>query len=228
MADTAQRRVLAIVAHPDDEVLGCGGTLALHADAGDRVVVGIACEGESLRYGPGAANQAASIEAAAGILGAAEVRQLRFPDQRLDTINLVQLITPLEKMIAEVEPQVVYCQFGGDVNRDHQILFQAALVATRPMAESLRAVYAFETASSTDWAYPRSFVPDTWVDITTTLERKIRAMACYRSEVRDFPHPRSLESLRHRAAYWGGLACLPAAEVFVTIRRVERRGQAPV
>jgi LmbE family N-acetylglucosaminyl deacetylase len=228
MADTTQRRVLAIVAHPDDEVLGCGGSLALHAAAGDRVVVGIACEGESLRYGPGNANQAADIQEAAQVLGAAEVRHLGFPDQRLDTMSLVELIRPLEKMVEEIQPRVVYCQYGGDVNRDHHLLFQAALVATRPIVECLRAVYAFETASSTDWAYPRTFIPDTWVDIASTLEQKIRAMACYRSEVRDYPHPRSLESLRHRAAYWGNLAGLQAAEVFMTVRRVSRRGETPV
>lgn len=228
MSSAKQHRVLAIVAHPDDEVLGCGGTLALHSQAGDSVTVAIACEGESLRYGVGGVNQAEDIREAAKVLGLSEVRHLGFPDQRLDTLSLIELITPLEKVVAEVRPAVVYCQYGGDINRDHYVLFQAALVATRPIDGQLRAVYAFETASSTEWAHPRTFVPDTWVDISTTLERKIQAMACYKSEVREYPHPRSLESLRHRAAYWGNQVCVPAAEVFVTIQRVLRHAETPV
>ncbi|MGD0519245.1 MAG: hypothetical protein ABSA26_17040, partial [Thermoguttaceae bacterium] len=144
------------------------------------------------------------------------------------TLNLVDIITPLEKAIGEMRPDIVYCQYGGDINRDHYMLFQAALVATRPLAEFLRVVYAFETASSTEWAYPRTFVPDTWIDISTTLERKINAMACYRSEVRDYPHPRSLEALRHRAAYWGNQVALQAAEVFMTVRRVCRSAETSI
>jgi len=88
-------------------------------------------------------------------------------------------------------------------------------------------VYAFDTASSTEWGYPRSFVPDTWVEITDTLEQKIAAMACYESEVREYPHPRSLDALRHRARAWGNQSCLDAAEVFMTVRRVLRHGQTP-
>src|SRR5690242_14382573 len=131
MPGTEERRgVVAIAAHPDDEVLGCGGVLALHARAGDPVTVVIACEGESLRYGPGGAGQAEHVRRAAEKLGVGEVRQLGFPDQSLETIRLTELIGPLEKAAREVRPRVVYCQYGGDVNRDHQILFKAALVAT--------------------------------------------------------------------------------------------------
>lgn len=222
MSSQKSRHVLAIAAHPDDEVLGCGGTLARHAECGDQVSVIIACEGESLRYGAGAVNQCEHIQEAAKTLGVFRAYPLGFPDQKLDTINLVELITPLEKVIREVEPEVVYCQFGGDANRDHHLLFQAALIATRPIAEYPATMYAFETASSTEWSFPRAFVPDTWVDISSTLERKLQAMACYKSELREYPHPRSLESLRHRAAYWGNQVCVPAAEVFATVRRVVR------
>jgi LmbE family N-acetylglucosaminyl deacetylase len=220
--------VLAIAAHPDDEVLGCGGVLALHARAGDPVTIVIACEGESHRYGPSGVGQAEHIRQAAAQLGVEDVRQLRFPDQALDTIRLTELIGPLEKVTREVRPRVVYCQYGGDVNRDHQLLFKAILVATRPTEDYLAAVYAFDTASSTEWAYPRSFVPDTWVDIAEVLDAKLRAMACYVSELRDYPHPRSLKALEHRARAFGNQACLDAAEVFMTIRRVARRGETPL
>ena len=222
------RRVLVIAAHPDDELLGCGGTLALHTRAGDAVTAVIACEGESLRYGPGGVGQAEHMRRAAHTLGLAESRPLGLPDQRLDTQSLLDLIVPLERVVRELRPAVVYCQFGGDANQDHERLFRAALVATRPVEPFIEAVYAFDTASSTEWGYPRSFVPDTWVDISTTLEQKIAAMACYESEVRPYPHPRSLDALRHRARAWGNQCCMDAAEVFMTVRRTLRAGPAGV
>jgi LmbE family N-acetylglucosaminyl deacetylase len=217
-----QGGILAIAAHPDDEVLGCGGVLALYARRGTPVTIVIVCEGESLRYGPSGVGQASHILRAAEKLGCASVRHLRFPDQALDTLRLTELITPLEKIVREVRPRVVYCQYGGDVNRDHQVLFQAILVATRPTESYLDAVYAFDTASSTEWAYPRTFIPDTWVDISQVLEAKLAAMACYESELRPYPHPRSLKALEYRARAFGNQVCLEAAEVFMTVRRVTR------
>ncbi len=228
MSTNGHKTVLVIAAHPDDELLGCGGTVALHSRAGDRVVSVIACEGESLRYGPGAVGQGEHTRQAAETLGVADVRLLGFADQRLDTLTLTEIITPLEAVVRDVRPSVVYAQYGGDINRDHELLFKAALVATRPLEPSIEAVYAFDTASSTEWAYPRSFVADTWVDISTTLDVKLAAMACYKSEVRPYPHPRSLEALGFRARAWGTQNCLEAAEVFMTVRRTLRSGQTPV
>jgi LmbE family N-acetylglucosaminyl deacetylase len=222
------RRVLVIAAHPDDEVLGCGGTVALHAKKGDHVTSIIMCEGESLRYGTEGVGQSEHIRRAARTLGVCDVRPLGFADQRLDTLPLTDLIRPLEAIVKEVQPQIVYCQYGGDVNRDHQLLFQAALVATRPTAGWVQAVYAFDTASSTEWAFPRTFTADTWIDISETLEIKLAAMACYTSELRPYPHPRSLEALRNRALAWGNQQCLEAAEAFMTVRRTIHHGETPL
>jgi LmbE family N-acetylglucosaminyl deacetylase len=224
----ANRSIVVIAAHPDDELLGCGGTVALHVRAGDRVTLVLACEGESLRYGADGVGQKAHIDCAAEKLGVRDIRHLGFADQRLDTITLTDLIAPLERVLRETRPSIVYVQYGGDVNRDHQLLFQAALVATRPTEEYIAAVYAFDTASSTEWAYPRSFVPDTWIDIGATLDVKLDAMSCYTSELRDYPHPRSIEALRHKARAWGNQTCLDAAEVFMTVRAVFRDGKTPV
>jgi len=221
------KRVLVIAAHPDDELLGCGGTVALHVRAGDAVTTVIACEGESLRYGPNGVGQRDHTRKAAAELGVTDVRELGFRDQRLDTLPLTEIITPLERVVRELRPQIVYCQYGGDINRDHELLFKALLVATRPTEDSIEAIYAFDTASSTEWAYPRTFTPDTWVDISSTLEQKIAAMAHYQSEVRPYPHPRSLDALRHRARAWGNQHCVDAAEVFMTVRRTLRRGKTP-
>lgn len=223
-----RKSVLIIAAHPDDELLGCGGAAALHARAGDRVASAIVCEGESLRYGREGVGQADHIQAAAQTLGIRDVRTLKFPDQKLDTLTLTDIITPLEQIVRDVQPQVVYCQYGGDVNRDHELLFKAILVATRPTETCIEAIYAFDTASSTEWAYPRTFVPDTWIDITEVLDVKLAAMNCYKSELREYPHPRSLQALANRAKAWGNRCCLDAAEVFMTIRRVIRHGETTV
>lgn len=219
-------RVLVIGTHPDDELLGCGGTVALHARRGDTVTSVIVCEGESLRYGPNGVGQSAHIRRAAETLGVHDVRALGFADQRVDTLPLTELITPLEQVIHEVRPRIVYVQHGGDLNRDHQLVFQAALVALRPNGDSM-SVWAFETASSTEWAFPRTFIADTWVDISSSLEVKLAAMSCYESEVRPYPHPRSLEALRNRARAWGNQQCVDAAEAFMTIRRTLRDGETP-
>lgn len=224
----ASKRILVISAHPDDEILGCGGVVALHSDHGDEVTSVIVCEGESHRYDPGEVDQKSATQAAAQILGVADVVTLGFPDQGLDQSTLTEVISPLEKIVDEIRPDVVYCQYGGDLNKDHQIVFEAMLVACRPIELYIQAVYAFDTASSTEWAYPRSFVPDTWVDISTTIERKLEAMSCYESEIRPYPHPRSIEALRFKAHAWGNQALMDSAEVFMTIRRTVRNGSPTI
>lgn len=220
-------RILVVAAHPDDELLGCGGTIALHTRAGDRVTTAITCEGESLHYGEDRVEQREHIESAAKILGIEDTRLLGFRDQKLDTITLTDIITPLEILVREIQPKIIYCQHGGDVNRDHELLFKALLVATRPTEHYIQSIYAFDTASSTEWAFPRTFKPDIWVDISSTLQVKLEAMACYKREVRDYPHPRSLQALEYKAKSWGNQSCLQAAEVFMTVRSVFRNGTTP-
>jgi LmbE family N-acetylglucosaminyl deacetylase len=222
------KRVLVIAAHPDDELLGCGGTVALHTQAGDEVTSVIVCEGESLRYGEDGVGQTDHIQEAARVLGVKEARTLKFPDQKLDTFTLTEIITPLEQAVQDTRPHIIYTQYGGDINRDHELLFKAMLVASGPTEDFIEAVYAFDTASSTEWAYPRTFIPDVWVDITSTLQTKLDAMACYESEVRAYPHPRSLDALANRSAAWGNQCCMKHAEVFMTVRRTLRNGQTPV
>lgn len=222
------KKVLVIAAHPDDELLGLGGTIALHSGAGHHVTCVVAAAG-SLKHDADGKNMVhEQARRAASILGVHELKLLEFPDQGLDRLSLVEIISPLEAIVETVRPDVVYVQYGYDINRDHQILFQAALVATRPMEKFIEAIYSFDTVSSTEWAYPRSFVPDTWVDISSTLEQKIEAMKCYETELRDWPHPRSLHSLRVKAESAGSQVVSEASECFMTIRRVLRSDQTPV
>ena len=214
-------KVLVVAAHPDDELLGIGGIVKKHTLKGDRVRSIIMCEGESLRYGENV-GQATAIEEAAQILGVEKVYRLNYPDQKLDTLTLTGLIKPLEEISEEFKPDIIYCQSGTDINRDHKILFEAANVAFRPTSEWIKEFYSFYTASSTEWGFPRCFVPDTWIDITDVLESKILAFERYHSEVREYPHPRSSDSLRYQAHFWGNQCCMDAAEVLMTIRRTFR------
>lgn len=214
-------KILVVAAHPDDELLGIGGIVKKHTDNGDIVRSIIMCEGESLRYGKNVGQSLATNEAAK-VLGVEKVYTLGFPDQKLDTFTLTDLITPLETISEEFKPDIIYCQSACDANRDHKILFEAASIAFRPTSEWVKEVYCFYTASSTEWGVPRSFIPDTWIDITDELESKIEAFEKYHSEVREYPHPRSSEALRHQAHFWGNQCCMDAAEVLMTIRRVNR------
>src|SRR2546429_2567065 len=132
MSTRSPSRVLVIAAHRDDDVLGCGGTVALHTRAGDEVHTAIACEGESLRYGPEGIGQSEHICRAARTLGVRDVRMLGFPDQRLDTLTLTDIIGALTSLVREVHPDIVYCQHGGGAHPDPGPLFQAPLLPARP------------------------------------------------------------------------------------------------
>lgn len=214
-------RVLVLVAHPDDEVLGCGGTLCLHRRRGDDVMVVIAAGRSAEESGYGQAQLAYTADALKK-LGVDSWKGLGLPDQRLDTMPILALTQLLEHAVQDYEPTIVYVHHHSDANFDHTALFRAAIVATRPTNLSIHTVLAFETASSTEWGYPRNFAPDTWVDISEVLGAKLGAMECYTPELRHFPHPRSLRSLRARAEALGSGCCMEAAEAFMTIRRVVR------
>ncbi len=214
-------RVLVVAAHPDDELLGAGGTVILHSKQGDTVRSVIMCEGESLRYARDVGQSHATIEAA-NLMGVEHVYALNFPDQKLDTYTLTDLISPLEKISEEFKPEIIYCQSGCDANQDHQILFNAAKIAFRPTSDWIDSFYTFYTASSTEWGYPRNFSPDTWIDISSVLDLKLAAFEKYTSEVREYPHPRSSQALRFQSHFWGNQCCMSSAEVFMTIRRVIR------
>lgn len=216
-------RVLVVAAHPDDEILGVGGTIRRHTDHGDEVRVLIACEGVTMRYeNEHGARLAEQARRASEILRIKEVRFGNLPDQHLDTVPLVDVIAKVEDFVKSFRPETVYTHFGGDVNHDHNLLFRAVQVATRPYAaESVREFLVFETASSTEWGTPAiqgAFQPAVFVDITKTLEAKIEAFRCYENEVRKAPHPRSPESLKARAETWGSVVGVDAAEPFHVIR----------
>jgi LmbE family N-acetylglucosaminyl deacetylase len=220
-------KILVIAAHPDDEVLGCGGTIARLADEGHEVQILILGEGATSRD-DGSATEVEQLRAdarrAAQILGAVNVRFASLPDNRFDSVALLDVIKQIEAVIEEFQPEVVYTQHGGDLNVDHQITFRAVMTAVRPMQGScVRALFAYEVASSTEWAFQKFepvFRPSRFVDITATLEKKIEAMAAYEAESRPAPHPRAPEVLRAMAVVRGSAAGLKAAEAFEVIWQI--------
>lgn len=223
--------ILVLAAHPDDEVLGCGGTLARLAQAGHDVFLAILGEGITSRCAqrqqadPQQLEQLhASSRRVAELLGARDLSMHSLPDNRFDTVPLLEVVKIIEDLLRRHQPQVVYTQHGGDLNVDHVVTFRATLTATRPVpGQTVKAVYAYEVASSSEWAFgqfsPR-FRPNLFVDISETLSRKIEAMQIYESEVRAFPHPRSPEALRAAAQHWGSMAGVSAAEAFQCIREI--------
>ena len=224
--------VLVIAAHPDDEVLGCGGTIARLAAAGDAVYVAVLGEGITSRYGrreQAGANAVRALHArsrqVAELLGVRELVSHELPDNRFDTVPLLEIVKLLEDLIERLRPEVVFTQHGGDLNIDHVQTYRATLTATRPMTGCpVRRLYAYEVASSTEWAFTQfdpPFHPNVFVDIEATLEMKIRAMELYETEARAFPHPRSPEALRAMAGRWGSVAGLQAAEAFELVRAID-------
>ena len=219
--------VLVIAAHPDDEVLGCGGVVARHAAAGDKVETVIVAEGATSRAQAGGATPEtlrAAAAKAAGILGGARPRFLGLRDNRLDSVDLLDIVQALEAVIAEVAPEIVYTHHGGDLNIDHRIVCEAALTACRPVPGApVKRFYCFETPSSTEWAAPSigpSFRPQRYVGIAKTWDAKRAALECYQTEMCDFPHARSIEAVEALARSRGAQAGLAAAEAFEVIREL--------
>jgi N-acetylglucosamine malate deacetylase 1 len=218
------RRILVIAAHPDDEVLGAGGTLIRHFKRGDEVRALIVCSADPIRYRPGQHDQPADAERASYYLGG-RTSGLGFPDQRLDAGSNLELIQAIELQVRDYQPDTVYTHHWGDVNADHVRIAEAVDIATRPFAAPwLKRLYAFETPSSSEWTASsrnRPFIPNAFSDISAELDRKLDAMRCYRSELRPYPHPRSLRSLREHAGYWGSVANMSAAEPLMLLRERE-------
>ncbi len=218
-------RILVVSAHPDDEVLGPGGSIVAHARAGHDVTIMLACCGTNLRYGREEADRLArTSEQVAATLGARKVVFGDLPDQALDTMTLTEVARRMEKTIESVDPQMIYTHYWGDINRDHRILCEAVMVAARPFAApGVAQIHCFETPSSTEWGPPGGlpqFAPQRFVDISATLERKLAAFALYTSEVRPWPHPRSPQALEARARTWGSVIGRDAAEAFMVARDV--------
>jgi len=224
--------VLVIAAHPDDEVLGCGGTIAKHSQRGDKVHVLILAEGatsrDRQRERENRTSELSALAKAAhqgsDILGVSTLKLMDFPDNRMDSCDLLDVVKVVEKAIAQYSPEVIYTHHSGDLNIDHRITHQAVVTAARPLPGSLvKTLLFFEVPSSTEWQTPNSatgFNSNWFVDISDKLEIKLKALNAYQLEMRDWPHARSIDAVKHLARWRGATVGVEAAEAFVLGRKI--------
>lgn len=221
-------KILVVAAHPDDELLGVGGTLARHVEEGDVV--------HTLILGQGMASRGIKDSElkeklttlreqalrAAKIVGIQQTIFENLPDNRFDAIDFLDIVKLVEKNIALIQPNVIYTHHYGDLNIDHRLTYQAVITATRPI-EFFPKIYTFETLSATEWNFGKKddvFCPNYFVNIEETINKKIKALECYQSEMRSFPHPRSLKGIEISAQRWGMVVGHQYVEAFELIRQI--------
>jgi LmbE family N-acetylglucosaminyl deacetylase len=224
--------VLVVAAHPDDEVLGCGGTLARMARQGRAVHVLLLADGETARLSGSDASAAAGLlarrnaaaDAAAAVLGCTSVDVLGLPDNRLDSVDLLDIVKQVETFVQRYRPTTVFTHHAGDLNIDHRVAQDAVVTACRPQpGHPVRELLFFEVPSATEWRPPssaRAFAPDWFVDVSATLALKMQALEAYAAELRPFPHARSLEAVTALARWRGASAGVEAAEAFELGRKI--------
>lgn len=224
-------KVLAIVAHPDDEIIGLGGTLCKHVYRGDEVYILILGDGKSSRNSNQRIDEKIKkislheTENALSILGIKSFIKESYPDNRFDSVDILDIAKVISNHIKSLRPSIVYTHHFGDLNIDHQKTCEAATIACRPIEnDCVQSIYQFETLSVTEMSGFTSktcFMPNVFVEITDFIDRKIQSMACYKSELREFPHPRSLETIKANAKVWGSKINVQYAEAFFCLREIK-------
>lgn len=225
------KTILVIAAHPDDEVLGCGGTIAKHVSSGDVVHVLILAEGATSRDErrdckkrtselSGLVN---SAHKANDLLGVRTLKMHNFPDNRMDSIDLLDIVKVIENQIYRIQPDIIYTHHAGDVNVDHRRTHEAVVTACRPLPQQcVKTLLFFEVPSSTEWQTAGSaqlFSPNWFVDVSLSLALKLEALKIYLPEMREWPHARSIKAVEHLACWRGASVGCEAAEAFVLGRQ---------
>lgn len=228
--DSKTSKILVVAAHSDDEVLGCGGTIAKHVGQGDDVAILYMTDGVGSRNSSQheKVERAEACRRALQILGPSTFRNFDFPDNAMDRVPLIDVVRELESFCREWGiPDRVYTHHAGDLNIDHRLTHQATLTCFRPQPLSAgkpRDILSFEVPSSTGWAGSGPdavFQPNLYIDITAELDTKTKALRAYQTEMREWPHPRSIEAVVHLARYRGSSVGLAAAEAFLIERMIE-------
>lgn len=226
------KRILIVAAHPDDDILGCGGMMAKSAKEGLDIKVVFIAEGTSCRYDPSQINSSKVIKEieirsnyareALSILGISDIEFFNMPCGRLDTTPLIDIGKVIEKKIKEFKPDTIFTHSDKDTNNDHRIVFQAALQATRPSAlNDVQRLYCFEILSSSEWKFIDAFKPNYFVALDKQyVELKIRALEVYESETKEFPFPRSREGLMVQAKSRGMQVGKKYAEAYYLVREI--------
>jgi len=225
------KKILVVVAHPDDEILGCGGTMARLVAEDNDVFVTILGEGITSRYEDRTQvnksllmNLQSDSQKAADHIGVKGLFTFNLPDNRFDTVPLLDVVKIIEGIIDDIQPTTIYTHHNADLNIDHSIVYRATMTAVRPLINCpVKDVYSVEIPSSTEWSfqnYHNGFRPNVFVDITNYIDLKLESMHMYDSESREFPHPRSLDSLRAIARRWGSVVGVEYAEAMELIRLI--------
>lgn len=224
------KKILIVAAHPDDEVLGCFGTVSKLIKEGYEAYTLILGEGKTSRLDTRKVEENKEqleilndeIKKANDIIGIKKCFVYDFPDNRFDSVDLLDIIKVISKIKEEIKPDIIFTHYENDLNIDHKITYQAVITATRPIEnESVKEIYSFEILSSTEWQYPISFSPDVFFDIQDTIELKLNAMQCYKSELCLYPHPRSLEGIELNAKYNGMRVGKNYVEAFKSVRVIK-------
>lgn len=219
-------KVLVMAPHPDDEIIGVGGTIAKRVLAGDEVFVCIVTKGTPPLFDEAFVNQGRKeCKAADKMLGVSETRFLDFPAVMTETVPRHIFNGKISEVIREIRPEEVYIPHGGDMQLDHRMVADAAMVALRPRGRHIvRRIYSYETLSETGWNVPNAvneFIPTVYEDITSTLELKLRAMNVFQSQLEEFPGARSIGAIEALAGFRGATVNLRAAEAFSLIREIK-------
>ena len=219
-------KTLVIAPHPDDEILGCGGTMARLVADGCPVTVAVVTKGMAPQFSDAFITQIRKEASAAhALIGVQDTRYLDLPAAALDTVPATQLNATLGRLVHDVQPETVFVPFVGDIHTDHQLTFLAAMVASRPRdLNAPRRIYAYETLSETNWYAPGitpAFIPNVFIDISETIEQKIASFQCFDSQVRAFPDERSIEAIRALAIMRGASMYRRAAEAFMLVRQID-------
>ena len=233
--------ILVIVAHPDDEVLGMGGTILKHAKKGDNVSIAYLTTGiasrRSTNYKTNSKYEITKkqendvkkqiIELQKDAKKVCKLLKVKktvfydFPDNELDTVSLLKIIKTIEDLIMEIKPERIYTSHFGDLNVDHRIVYESVLTAIRPHEMKVKELLCFELLSSTEWSFSYDFKPNYFVNIEKELNLKMNAMKKYKNELKKFPHPRSLENINNSAKRWGTVCGFNAAEAFQIVRKIQ-------
>jgi len=215
-------KILVIAPHPDDEVIGCGGTIAKHAKEGDEVVLCYVTKAYPPDWSKAyIKNRVLEIQKACKVMGVSSKYQLDLPTVKLDTVPQKELNDKISKVVLKVKPEICYIPSYSDLNKDHRLVFESSLVALRPLAHRARKVLSYEVLSETEWgSFNRTFQPNVFVDITGTFKVKISAMKAYGSELKSGNHPRSIEIIESLARKRGSEIGCKYAEAFSLIRQI--------
>lgn len=220
------KNILIIAPHPDDEVLGCGGTIKKLSTQNNDVYVLIVSRGKKGMYSEeGIQRVRQEALTAHNMLGVKETRFFDFPAPELDLVSTSVISSAISEVISEFKADTIYVPHSGDIHHDHKAVFNAALVAARPVNGcSVKQIYAYETLSETEWAAPTSneaFIPTRFVNISDFFQLKIEAFKCFKTQLREFPNSRSLKAIEALSNFRGCTVGFTHAEAFMTIRTIE-------